>query len=136
MTQGPLLRCAVFTLTLVTTQCNTRINSDLILAFLCVTFLHLVMKSHESFNTFALRKLDTTQRMHPCITLRTSLKICKIYIRIQTAKIPSKIFYVVIIIELDIKNGDHQSRSLIQGLIGGGMAGAVQTAPLFVTEVN
>ena len=39
-----MLRCVTFTLTLVATQCNARIDSDPILVFLCVASLYLIAK--------------------------------------------------------------------------------------------
>ena len=43
-TLSNVLRCVVFASTLVETQHDTRIDSDPILAFPCIAFLHLVVK--------------------------------------------------------------------------------------------
>ena len=40
---------------------NTRIDSDSILAFLCIALLLLVMKNRENSNIFMFRKLDAMQ---------------------------------------------------------------------------
>ena len=69
MTQMPALRCVVLTFELAATQRNARIDSNPILVFLCVAFLRLVTKNREFVNIFALRKLDATQRMRPCVIL-------------------------------------------------------------------
>ena len=56
MTQGFVLRCVAFTLMLLATQSNPRIDSDSILAF-----LHLVMNNCKNLNIFTFHKLDATQ---------------------------------------------------------------------------
>ena len=71
MTQGLPLRCVTFVLTLVAMQNYTRIDSDSILAFLCVAFLRLVeKKNRENLNVVMFHKLNainTTQG--PCVIL-------------------------------------------------------------------
>ena len=47
MTLHHMLRCVAFTLTLVATQHNARIDLDPILAFLCVVSLHLIALNYE-----------------------------------------------------------------------------------------
>ena len=47
MTQGPALHCVTLVLVLTATQQNTRIDSDPVLAFLCVAFLCLVPQNCE-----------------------------------------------------------------------------------------
>ena len=56
MTLYHMLRCVAFTLTLVATQRNARIDSDLILAFLYVASLRLIAKKLLK-QIFAFRKL-------------------------------------------------------------------------------
>ena len=56
MTQGLVLHCIAFMLTLVVTQSNARIDLNFILV---VAFLHPVMKNSL---TFSFHKLDATQR--------------------------------------------------------------------------
>ena len=73
MMQRSALHCVVLAFEFAATQWNTRIDSDPILAFLCVASLCLVTKNHEFVNIFTLRKLDAMQRMRPCIILWTSL---------------------------------------------------------------
>ena len=48
-TLNNVLRCVIFASTLVETQHNARIDSDPILAFLCVAFLCLVVKKSPTF---------------------------------------------------------------------------------------
>ena len=48
-TLNNVLHCVVFSLTLVETQHDARIDSDSILAFPCVAFLHLVVKKLLTF---------------------------------------------------------------------------------------
>ena len=60
MTLHHMLRCVAFALTLVTTQRNARIDSDPILAVLCVASLLLIAKKSLNLEMFAFRKL--TQR--------------------------------------------------------------------------
>ena len=61
MTQGFVLRRVTFVLILVATQSNARIDLDSILAFLCVAFLHLVMKKIAKIRIFS-RIASSTQR--------------------------------------------------------------------------
>ena len=69
MMQSPMLCCIELMLTLATTPQNTRIDSDPIPSVLCVVFLCLVTKNCKFMNIFMLSKLNTTQRMLPCIIL-------------------------------------------------------------------
>ena len=73
------LHCIVLMLTLAAVQRNARIDSDIILAFVCIVFLHLVTKN------CTLCKRDTTQRMSPCVILWTSLQ--SIYFMLYLAKL-------------------------------------------------
>ena len=64
--QRPMLHCVMLAFELAATQRNARIDSDPILA---AAFLRLVTKNREFVNIFALRKLNATQRMRPCVIL-------------------------------------------------------------------
>ena len=60
------LHCVAFVSTLVTTQRNTRIDSDSILVFLCIAFLHLIAKTLQ-IEIFAFRKpMQCMVQRHIC----------------------------------------------------------------------
>ena len=49
MTQGLAMHCVTFVLMLISTQSNTRIDSDSIFTFLYIAFLCLITKKSEYF---------------------------------------------------------------------------------------
>ena len=68
-----MLRCVAFASTLVEMHHDTRIDSDPILAFLCIAFLRLIVeKSLENVVRNFLRFTNWRNAM-PCVTLWTSL---------------------------------------------------------------
>ena len=60
--------CIALALALIAMQQNARIDSEPILAFLCIAFLRLVTKHYKFMKIFALCKLDAMQCMRTCIT--------------------------------------------------------------------
>ena len=63
MTLNNALRCVIFASMLAETQHDTRIDSDPILAFLCIAFLHQVVKKPPTFLVINLcvSRINVTQ---------------------------------------------------------------------------
>ena len=74
MMQGLTLRCIAFTLTLVTTQSNARIDLDSILAFLRIVFVCSCHEKLQKFEYFHVSQAQHNATQGPCIILRTELE--------------------------------------------------------------
>ena len=74
MIQGLALCCITFVLTLIAMRSNARIDSDSILAFLCIALLHLVTKKSRKYEYFRVSQAQHNATQGPCVILWTGPK--------------------------------------------------------------